>query len=531
MSIQASEALIVVPNEFFFEADHNQTVSGVFRIVPEDIGTNILIIDSSPFDIVYGQKQFSNLSVFFDNEFNMTIPAHFPAGNYTSYIYVVGENETERIRIDIGIRFDIDFSVDYAKYLNVSTNDIGSLLFTIYNNGNSKMVIAYAVFGDLNITAQAEDIISYPQIPITVTVPYSISDNIHPKEYEMFIIVAAPDNNDKTLNFTINVSDTVKPEIQEIKFLTEPRVLKKSILSVKATDNTGISSVMAFFGDKNITLERIEDLAREYRGEISFPDSGELPIEIRATDLYGNSESKNITVLVKPFTNMNFSFINLLQIEKDKTIFSPIFASEEKLPLKLTLTDYEFDSDNPFENVTGRINLFYRSREDQDDLIFNVTATVFDVERLELGLQSEVPGHYRATLKIELPNYTNPSEFEIPIDIRVGNATIPAQLETIVGGRRMLCNSVVQLSEADSYLECKIIYPLFTPLERLEICMTANDFDFINKTQQLRIDTITNRYDQASIGGAYATWSAMLLLLLITVYLVWNRGIEFEWGM
>jgi len=488
-----------VPESINLTIPHGETVEGNFSY---NASTTVNVYKNSIFNISLVDYSASKVVAY-----SVVVPKFFNAGNYTSQIFVSGDNETKVVNLYITVPEDERFELPANLTLVLNTSSTGYIYIIVKNTGNVEIEL---------ITAIASSYLTAPNLTIC-----SASATKLPVFYEIPADVVGDFNfnitiNDKTLPVYLTITDNLPPKITEVEL---QRTIKAGInypIKVKAEDNINISTVWVdFLGDVKILNKQGDG----YVGELETKSTGNYSFSVYANDTSGNKKGKVVYIDVDKrggyeiFDYEVYSIIN-------STAFEQTIFEGESTPLNATLIKFNY-SDNEGNEITNATLYQVYLVKDNEKFILGKEPLVFpSVGTLKLGFIGHEFGYFNGELRIDIPAWIGEGK-TIKFAGKVSQIKVPVYYEDIIGDKKFVCKVNFNTTLENSTFDCVVSYPIDTDIEKIGILLTKREYDALEDLWRLKLDQIKSQLSKVSL----VMWGFVFLSITFLIVILYYRFI------
>ncbi len=517
--IPSAKALIVTPMEFEGEVEHGDVWNDHFRVVPENISQDISLFYSSPFLIALQNNSIDNLSTYIDIDFNITIPKQFPEGTYTSYIFVIGENETEVVDVVLTIQKTLNFSINVEDNITAGTGDSGFVVFDIKNTGNEVLNIEVLISSneiDFYLDAETiENINIYPNLSVQVPVSYIISEELDQDSYTVNVTVT--NKNDlfsKNKEIIFDIIDTLPPEVYSVEFNGTIKAGYDFGVNVLAFDNLGIENVDVIFDNK--TLSSTEMTNDAYRFVHNIKGTGPHQFEVIVNDINNNSVKENFTITLEMAESAIFHDIDYVKINKDELFRFDIFDSDIPVPFCFDMDYIDFIGDQNNDNSTYNFFLYMNEVKKKFNSSANETdnfSMCLEGQNFDFAFKGDEEGRLDVEFILDFADWVQ-KEKRITIGTDVSERTIKKNVTVRTGSNKMSC-----IYEEDNQWHCGgLVFPGHVNHEDIGVLMTERQYDDIIEKAN---ETAKNYKIRLDIANGFSGFQTLLIVLIVAGLLVY----------
>jgi hypothetical protein len=484
-ALAGAEALIVTPNYFNATLPHGSNYSNHFRVTPQNVSINATLSVTSPFQVNLSQTLL-DLVTYQDIDFNIKIPDKFLEGIYQSYIFVNAGNETKFVTVEIIVQGQKRYESPQNISITTPSGVANFFVANLKNTGNSIVRIAFNTSAGIgNLTTPTTFIDLYPGVTFGVPFTYIVDEDTVPDQYQVNIYLITP-NETRIVPVLINVTDRTPPEVIDGGFVGENNreieAGKEYMFWTQCTDNMEVKEAFltVVSEDDNETYGLAEDGDR-WTVNITLQRIGELQLISTCKDIYGNEGSKTFYRKGLPVQGCTIGDFDFHSIKKDTKISRLILDCIHKVPVSVTLTNFEFDSGvfyNESNNETApEVNyaIYVDDNSEKYDLEEGEKLELEDVEQLYLNLQVDQPGFYEGEVMLSFPEWVHDDE-PIYLSGKVDDMTLAARYFDVVGDGILDCRANTTDEFRESFWDCIIQYPIDTPMELLAKPMTPTRY-------------------------------------------------------
>lgn len=325
---------------------------------------------------------------------------------------------------------------------------------------------------------------------LRVTVPQRTETG----RYDATYTVTSPD---KTIekNITFFVEDTTSPEITGLE-TKHNKVGIKNEVTVRVTDNSGVSNVSIRLRNQNISVEQDQNT---WFGDFTSINTGRQDFVVTAVDVNGNEKTETFNVSFNRSEWINISNEkDILTVNQDRRTRDRLFTVNNVTnpPSNLSISDFTTsidDNTTVYALETGSLRI--RKPDGERVQIFDVEDEVVVLD-LEGDYMWEYTNNrvldYEANLNIKPPNVYEERSLFIQGSIRDYN--VPKSFTVDLGrGSKANCNGVDEGTAENSYIRCVSKHPVTTDLDRVQLLVSKDELDGFNETITSLQSTVTTK--------------------------------------
>jgi hypothetical protein len=476
----SAQAVLVSPNHFSESLDHGSNYTNHFRITPEGLSEDITVSWSSPFGIQINETLF-NLSTYHDLDFYMEIPESFLQGNYQSYIFVHGVNDTKIVAIDVEVRGDSVFEVGDNVTITARTGTQQFFLVPIRNTGNEIITLSFNTsIGIGELTPATSSIKTYPKTSMEIPFILDVDVETAPDTFLANIYVHGA-NQTKTVPVHVTVQDGISPQITDMGIRgnegDDIEAGVEHIFWAECSDNLNVKRIQMHI-DSDDFNDTYGMASHDDAWEMEFTPEfiGETDFEMICEDDQGNMATRTFTRNVIQVQDCEISDVEFYSIKKGTTVSRPILDCVYEIPVEVSLRDFEYD---PIENVNSSIfEIFLDDGIDKHNLNTNNSVILDEVDYLKIGLRANGSGFYTGKIKLDFPPWIH-DDVTLDFSGKIGDLTVPETFNKYVGDGYLDCRANLTEDERTSSWVCEFIYPIATDLNQLAKPMTPERYNEI----------------------------------------------------
>ena len=326
-----------------------------------------------------------------------------------------------------------------------------------------------------------------------------------------------------TLFYTFKIKDREKPEITaEVTGFSSTEPI---ILSVFLKDNFFLKELKIsgkWIDDKKINLGN----KSEYRGTLKIKPKkwGNITFNVMVTDVFGNENTKRITVYVDPsgiikFKNVIRESLSYLEDYSFKVFdLSNSASGFSSINFNITVSEFSW---TPKINLTenGTVNV----SDTEPSIILRTGNTMFSAsegktysftaDKLFVDIYPKTEGKLDVKFTVSAdPRFVYDDVFYV--SVRFKNYTVYENDTIEIGGRKAYC-----YSKNSSYFECCTGFEITEDLKYYGAFFTKNDEESMRKIYEYRIKYLEKIIDDER--GKSLIYMILIICLIIIIFIIW----------
>lgn len=518
---QLSESILVAGSEYYFSSDG---LYQIFSMLNNSDMAYITVIDSKPNTINITEVNvpigmslvFSNTSFLLENEktigLTLDIDDDVMYGDYALSFKINNISKSHQFKVLRNFNWTIN-DTNLTKNIIIKNGESKYLgRIELINNGNMDVEITTTKYGnDSHMIGIPQPQTLYRKNQLFIDIQAQVPTIQLPGNYTLNIRM---DGGNITQNVSLNVTvqDSILPSIDQVNFSSD-RVFVNNNITVIATDNNDVKSVILYFDDKNVVLKKDGNI---FTGSYLFDKLSQYNMQLCAEDIEKNKVCEDI----------NRTFIKLKVIEgHNKSIQMPSvkFAKYSSkflinlsvdVPEGISLQLVSFEGNTQINN-TALIRVVDEDGSIKQFTQFTNDVKIFDKGTYTIEVRSDIEGDFEGLLRFDVPEYIE-SVQDTTFRVSFKNYDVPLDFtQEWIDGRQFECK-VIDTGDLDSsYFNCEITYPISLKAGTLSVPTTNEERQkFKDEANLVREELAKNKRKQA--------WIISILILVPIIILLWG---------
>lgn len=493
----------ITPTNISLEILPGEIKTSNFRIIPgiEPISVNIYY--SSLFDISLSESIINNLGTFRDITFNVTVPRNTFQGTYKSFICVVA-NESKCLNLTIIVPRVVNFTVDELINLTATTESKNYFYINFSNTGNVPLNI---IPTSTSPTLLPSFLTTFPGFNYSIPVLYDFSNEIGIRNYN---ITFQADGLEKKTLIYVNLIDTEKPKLIDIKYDTEVKASLPFEIKVFAKDNINISHVSVLFINETINLTKNSFMPDNYNSTITLTDLNIKNFTLQIFDVNNNNFTQTYPIKVNRLGGLQFFDYNPIEILQNFEYRKVIFNTNNEIPLNLSLLSFSIEPKNVSYTLSISGDTFEKTKVELQKLISlkNVKGNVY------LDFVASNVSKFEGEMIIIPPHYVGDNK-TVKISGKVGNFNILESKNITIGTKTKKCVLRFTGDLFNSSYICQEEYPVTYNFEDITIDITERDYNEIKERANAERNLAILQRNSANL------WKWIFFTLFILTNIFW----------